>query len=84
MPKKKIIVTQDPTKPVPTEVLAKDIRAIAQGVRALRRGPLKDATLALLIDRSIRSSDRPGEKVIRIVLDGIEALEAEHLKKPAS
>lgn len=83
MANRKVVVKQDAEKPVPTEVLAKDIRAIAQGMRALRRGPLKDSTLALLINDSIRSTDRPGQQVIRLVLDAIEGLEEAHCKKSA-
>lgn len=82
-PGKKVNVIHDQKAIVPVEVLAKDIRAIAAGIRALRKGPLRDSTLCMLIDRSIRSSDRPGEKVIAAVLEGIENLEATHLKRVA-
>lgn len=81
---KKVTITQDPAKPVPVEVLAKDIRAIAQGFRALRKGPLRDSTLAMLINSAIPARDRPGTAAVHAVFDGIENLEATHLKKPAN
>lgn len=51
MSKSPVKVVQDATDPIPTEVLATHIRAVAQGIRALRKGPgtLTDRALFLLI-----------------------------------
>lgn len=51
MAKSPVKVVQDATDPIPTEVLATHIRSIAQGIRALRKGPntLTDRALYLLI-----------------------------------
>jgi len=82
----KINVKQD-DKPVPVEVLAQSIIAIAQGVRKLRAGPLNDNALVLLIEHAApRPSNgyrvnKVGKREIKAVLDGIDALEATYLRK---
>jgi hypothetical protein len=80
---KHVVLKQDAEKPVPVEVLAESIKAIAQGVRKLREGPLNDRCLILLIQHAAPKINyqAPSVVVVRSVLDGIDALETEYLRK---
>ena len=80
---KHVVLKQDTEKPVPVEVLAESIKAISQGVRKLREGPLNDRALFLLIQHAAPKLNyqAPSVAVIRSVLDGIDALEVEYLRK---
>lgn len=82
----KVTIKTNPDAPVSTEILADAILAIAQGTRKLRAGRLQDRTLCMLIaDAAPKYGKYPAKHVsikdVRAVLDGIEALEATHLKK---
>lgn len=83
----KLLVKQNPDKPVAVEILAESIVAIAQGVRNLVAGPLNERALHLLIQNAAPSSGgRRGYspiaiKDIKAVFAGIAALEATYLKK---
>jgi hypothetical protein len=79
-------VKQVPEAEVPTEILADAIVAIAAGVKKLRSGRLADRTLCMLIaDAAPGYGKYPVKQVTKrdvwAVLEGIEALEATHLKK---
>lgn len=84
MSTKPVSVKQDPENPVPVEVLAESIKAIAQGVRKLREGQLNDRCLFLLIQHAAPTDGR-GRMLaigdIKAVFAGIEGLEAEYLRK---
>lgn len=81
-------VGNDPTKTiivkaeVATEMLAAAIVAMAEGVKKLRAGPIKDRTLCLLIADASPSYGKGSVNMreVKAVLDGIEALERTHLK----
>lgn len=85
---KAVKVKQDENDVIPVEVLAASIRAIAAGVKVLRKGPLGEKAILLLISENCYSKDRYGrtkkEKVsptqIKIVLNGIESLQQAYLK----
>lgn len=85
----RVKVKQEPEKEVPTEILAESIVQIAQGVRALRKGRLNDSALFLLIQHAAPTNKNRGGgygqrlaiKDIKAVFAGIDALEAEYLKK---
>lgn len=77
---RKITVKQDPENEVPTEVLAKSIQDIAEGVRALRKGRLRDKALFLLIQHALPIRDRPTISQIEAVFDGIEGMSRTYLK----
>lgn len=77
---KKLIVKQPEIDPVPTEVMADEIIAMAQGIRKLRSGRLNDRALILLI-QDAASTQKLGRTTIKAVLDGIEGLEREFLRK---
>ncbi len=72
----------DGENPVTTEIIADAVLAIAQGVRKLRAGRLNDRALVLLIQHA--TSPPMGQREVKAVLAGIDALEAEYLRKPAS
>lgn len=84
--KQEVIVKQDQEKPIPVEVLAESIKAISDGVRRLRAGPLNEDALLLLIQdatpavtygyKRIKLSSRH----IKAVLNGMESLERAYLK----
>lgn len=81
---KSVTIKQDPKNEIVVEVLATHIRAISAGIKQLRRGPINDKALILLIQYAA-----PGEggspipqRTIKNVLDGIEGLAAACLKKP--
>lgn len=81
---KKPIVKQIEGKEIPVEILATSIRDIAQGIRALRKSPLNDKALVLLIQHAIptRGGGRPvSQKEIKAVFEAIDKLETTYLKK---
>ncbi|HKW15638.1 MAG TPA: hypothetical protein VJS69_14215 [Candidatus Krumholzibacteria bacterium] len=67
----------------PVEIIAESIKAIADGVRKLRAGPLTDRALFLLIQHSapMVRGRYIGISEIKRVFDGISSLEGEYLKK---
>ena len=89
MAAKNVVVKQDPTAPVAVEVLAEAVKSLAQGVRQLRRGPLNDRALILLIQNACPvpttgvSKFKPiSQSIVKAVLAGIDNLEVEYLKPP--
>ena len=70
----------------PVQELADNIKAISNGIRELRNGPLTDKALYLLIQNAApnvggKYSNSPlSQKEIRAVFEGIENLEALYLK----
>lgn len=81
MPKSALKVVQDTADPVPTEVLAKDIKAIAEGVRKLRTGPntLSDRALFLLIQDA--APNKVSLATIADVFTGIDLLERKYVRR---
>lgn len=83
----KVVVKQDAEKEVTVEILAANIIAISNGVQKLRRGPLNEKALVLLIQHAAPSvggrykASPLSAKQIKAVLDGIENLEAEYIRK---
>lgn len=79
------VVQKDEAKPMPVEIIAESVKAISDGIRRLRGGPLNDKALMLLIQHAAPSIGRYGQKIgiteIRAVIEGIESLEATYLKK---
>lgn len=84
-----ISIIPDPKEEVPIEVLATSIRAIAAGVKALRKGPLNEKTLLLLISQNCHKKNRFGNRTskvkvspatIKTVLDAMEDLQRAYLK----
>lgn len=84
---KKVKVIQNEEKQVPVEVIAESIKAISEGIKKLRAGPLNDKALVLLIQHAAPGLKRGysqikiGTTEIRAVLEGIDSLEATYLKK---
>lgn len=80
------VIQGDVEKPIPIAVIAADIKAISEGIRKLRSGPLNDAALVLLIQNAAPmvggkyNRARVGVQEIRAVLMGIEDLERTYLK----
>lgn len=85
--KKNIKIIQDEEKPIAIEVLAKEIVAMSQGIKKLRQGRLNDKCLVLLIQNASPNvgghygNGKISTKEIKAVLEGIESLETEFLKK---
>ena len=87
---KPVKVTQNPNTPVvPVEIIAASIKAISEGMKKLRSGPLNDRALYLLIQHAAPnvnggrwSKSALTVKQIKAVFEGIESLEREYLKKP--
>ena len=81
------VVQKDELKPMPVEVIAESIKAIAEGIRKVRNGPLNDKALLLLIQHAAPNTggrynqSKIGLTEIRAVIEGIESLEATYLKK---
>lgn len=81
------VVQKDETKPMPVEIIAESIKAISDGIRRLRGGPLNDKAILLLIQHAAPNASRRynqnkvGLTEIRAVIEGIESLEATYLKK---
>jgi hypothetical protein len=61
--------------------LESEIRAISGGVRRLLAGPLNRRAILLLVHDAIRASERPGMATVDIVIDAIERLDTQYLKK---
>ena len=87
MSKIKIVQSPEKEKEVPTEVLASSIKAIAEGVRKLRSGRLNDRALFLLIQDAAPATggkynhSRVGIPAIKAVLEGIDSLDKNFLRK---
>lgn len=85
---KKIEVKQDEKEPVPGEVLATSIRAIAAGIKNLRKGPLGEKALLLLISENCQKKGKRGymqkakvsTTTVKMVMDGIESLQSTYLR----
>lgn len=77
---KKITVIQPENDPIPTEVLATNIRAISAGIKKLRNGRLKDTTLYLLIQQAC-THPRPSLAAIKEIIEVMDDLENIYLKK---
>lgn len=75
---KRVKIVQD-TQDATIECLTSEIKAISEGVRALRAGRLNDKALLLLIEHAM-ATPRPGKKAIQRVLDALGNLEATYLK----
>jgi hypothetical protein len=84
---KKVEVKQDEKIEIPIQVIATSIKAISEGIKILRSGPLNDKALILLIQNAAPNVGGPykqskiGTTEIRAVLEGMESLEATYLKK---
>lgn len=76
---RKIVVKQDDTNPVPVEVLATEIKALAEGVRKLRAGPLNDNALLVLVQNAAPAGTL-SRSTIRTVFNAIDSLERTYLK----
>jgi hypothetical protein len=85
----KILSVKQPEPPIPTEVMADSIVAIAKAMWTLRSGRLNDNALYLLIQNAApkiggKYSKKPVPiTTIKAVFDGIASLEATYLKKGA-
>jgi len=64
----------------PTEIIADSIVSISEGIRKLRSGRLNDRAIVILIHHVCGI----GQREIRSVLDAMETLESNYLKKRAS
>lgn len=75
-------VIQD-SDPMPIEIMAEHIRAISEGIKKLRSGPLTEKALILLIQHAtpyLYTGGRVNVSHIKVVLEGIESLEKKYLK----
>ena len=84
---KQVKIIQDEKEPVAVEVLAASIKAIATGIKTLRKGPLGESALLLLIQDNCYSSKGHRKRkvklsisVIKSVLNSLESLQREYLK----
>lgn len=85
---KKVSVKQNEKEEVPIEILATSIRAIAAGVKVLRKGPLGEKALLLLISENCRAhrgkhrtvKAKTAPATVKIVLDSLESLETTYLR----
>ena len=84
---KNISVKQEEKDQVPLEVLATSIRAIAAGIKNLRKGPLGEKALILLIQDNCHMTKGYRRKKVNInsatiksVLESIESLQSKYLK----
>lgn len=77
MAKAKIKVIQNQDKPIPTEVMAENIRSISEGLRRVLSGQLNEKAIVLLISWSSQVSQAQVKKV----LEAMAQLESTYLKK---
>lgn len=80
MPKIAVKQPAPPAEEVPVEIIANSLVSMADGIKALRAGPLNERALLLLIQHAMPATDRPSTKLIKGVLDGVEALKRTYLK----
>ena len=87
----KEITVKQPEVPVPTEILADCIVAIADGVRKIRSGRLNDKAIVLLICNAAPSyggkyaaKKHVSAWQVKAVLDAMTGLERAYLKPRAS
>ena len=76
----KLKVRPAETDPLPTEVLEREIVAMAEGVRRLRESRLSDKALLLLIQHATPSHNRVTQGQIQAVLDAVQNLDRIYLK----
>lgn len=74
-----MVITQLEEAPVPAEVLATAIVAMAEGMKKLRAGRLNDRAIILLVQNSMGYS-KASLSTIKQVLDSIENLEKTYCK----
>lgn len=74
--KKKPKIVDDPEEVVPVEVLATEIQKISKGMQAIERGPLRRRAIEILL----HDMTKVNISTIRVVLNGISALEKEYCK----
>lgn len=86
---KKVTVTQNEDEQVTVEILAESIKAIAEGIDKLLKGPLKRSALVLLIRNAapkVKGKNQYSPKTlisasdVEAVLEGIQNLKKEFLK----
>lgn len=77
----KLIVKQDPEKPVPHEILAQQIGAMADGFVKLTKGGLSRRAIVVLIQDACPQGD-VSKKQINQVLDALRDLRTLYIEKP--
>ncbi len=87
---KAVVIKQEVGAEVSAEVLAREISAIAAGIKRLRAGRLNERAIVLLIQHASPSVGYGYKKqkpisatIVRAVLEGMESLEATYLRKAA-
>jgi predicted proteasome-type protease len=78
---KALTVVQDKGERVSNQILAQEIRAIAQGVRTLLDSGLTEDAIVVLVKNAIPDSYGISEKTVRtVIIHGLGNLEKKYLK----
>lgn len=80
MTKTKIVVTQNPEKPIEKNVLAKAIVEMSSAVKRLQAGGLNLEAIVVLTNHGIPPSRRPGTTTVQTVLESLADLEKQFTK----
>lgn len=73
----KVTVVQKPGDEIPTEIIARSIREISDGMKKVRAGQLNDRALVLLI----QAASGVNQREVRSVLSALDNLAQTYLKK---
>jgi hypothetical protein len=81
--KRRLVIKQPeaPSEEIAVSIIAEAIVAIADGITNLRNGPLNDKALLLLIQHAIPTRHRPTTQQISAVLEGIQDLKRQYIKR---
>jgi hypothetical protein len=78
---KALAVIQNEENRVPNQVLAEEIRAIAEGMRTLMNAGLTDECIAMLVWGAIPTNEGTSLRTVQVVLfKGLAQLEKKYLK----
>lgn len=81
MKKKKTVVAPDDGSTV--EIIASEIKRISAGIKAIRKGPLNDRAIILLIAQACGTTpDTMSQATVRRVLDAMGDLERLYIREP--
>jgi uridine kinase len=79
---KPLAVVQEKNERVSNQVLASEIRAIAEGIRTLLDGGLTEDAIVVLVTNAIPERHHTSKNTVRVVLfEGLMQLEKKYLRR---
>ena len=82
MGKQNIVIKTNEENPEPTEIIAKAIIQVSEGIEIMNKSRLTRRAIALLIKDSLPSSAKLGLNDINLILNSAAELKDVYIKKP--